>query len=291
MNIIFRIEGGLGKHIMATAVCKGIKKQYPSSHLIVISAYPDVFYNNPYVNERYSFNHNENYYIKYIKDKSCKFFNLDPYDSSDYITTNKHLLQIWFELLGLKYNGEQPEIFLTEVEKTHYRQFYLSEKPIFVFQSNGGPPGLGYYYSWTRDIPETTMSGIIDYYKNTHTIIQIRREDQITYRDVRSALEGFRSIAILLQMSQKRLLIDSFGQHLAAALNIPSVVLWVDTKPEVFGYNIHNNIKANPYINQTISDQSIFSQYFLSEPIPTFPYNSLDDVFNVRDIIHALNNF
>lgn len=39
MNIIFSIQGGMGKSIMATAVCKAIKKQYPDSTLIVVTGY------------------------------------------------------------------------------------------------------------------------------------------------------------------------------------------------------------------------------------------------------------
>jgi hypothetical protein len=41
------------------------------------------------------------------------------------------------------------------------------------------------------------------------------------------ALDGFRSIAILLQLADKRLLIDSFAQHMAAALNVKSTVCWI----------------------------------------------------------------
>ena len=37
MNIIFQIDGGIGKSIAATAVCKAIKAQYPNDKLIVIS--------------------------------------------------------------------------------------------------------------------------------------------------------------------------------------------------------------------------------------------------------------
>jgi hypothetical protein len=47
MNIIFQISGGIGKCVMATAVCEAIKKQYPDSRLIVVSGYADVFLNNP----------------------------------------------------------------------------------------------------------------------------------------------------------------------------------------------------------------------------------------------------
>ena len=30
MNIIFQVDGGIGKSILATAVCKAIKTQYPN---------------------------------------------------------------------------------------------------------------------------------------------------------------------------------------------------------------------------------------------------------------------
>ena len=36
MNVIFQIEGGLGKSIMATALVKVIKKRYKNSNLIAI---------------------------------------------------------------------------------------------------------------------------------------------------------------------------------------------------------------------------------------------------------------
>ena len=53
MNIIFQIDGGLGKNIMATAMVKVIKKRYKNANLIVITGYPDVFLNNPNVSETY----------------------------------------------------------------------------------------------------------------------------------------------------------------------------------------------------------------------------------------------
>ena len=38
---IFHLEGGLGKHIEATAVAKCIKNNHPQRKLIVICAYPE----------------------------------------------------------------------------------------------------------------------------------------------------------------------------------------------------------------------------------------------------------
>ena len=42
---------------------------------------------------------------------------------------------------------------------------------------------------------------------------------------------------------------DSFAQHLAAAMGVKSTVCWVTTKPKVFGYKLHDNIQANPFTN------------------------------------------
>ena len=133
------------------------------------------------------------------------------------------------------------------------------------------------------------MLQIIDHYKNDYTIIHIKREDQKVYEDTMQALDGFRSIAILLQLSNKRLLIDSFAQHMAAALDIKSTVCWIQTKPETFGYKIHDNIKANPYTKEPDLTQAIYSPFNLSEDIHRIPYNDLGEIFDTNKIITSIN--
>ena len=103
------------------------------------------------------------------------------------------------------------------------------------------------------------------------------------------ALDGFRSIAILLQLSKKRLLIDSFGQHLSASLGIKSTVCWVTTKPKVFGYSLHDNIVSNPFTKEPQIQNSIYSPFNLAQDISSIPYNDLKEVFNVEKIIESIN--
>jgi hypothetical protein len=55
MNIIFKIEGGIGKSIMATAVCEAIKNKRKKDTLIVVTAYPEVFLCNPHVDKCFSY--------------------------------------------------------------------------------------------------------------------------------------------------------------------------------------------------------------------------------------------
>jgi len=289
VNIIFQIDGGLGKSIMATAMVKVIRKRYKNSHIVIVTAYPDVFLNNPHINECFRTEQMGGAYLKYVKDQDCKIFVEDPYRNTSFLTEKEHLFRTWCKIYGLHYNNEQPELYLTQPEIDYFTPFYNVEKPIMVIQPNGGPQGQGFNYSWTRDIPEPTVNEIIQHYKNDYTIVHIKRDDQYKYPDTLHALDGFRSIAILLQLSKKRLLIDSFGQHLAAAMGKKSTVCWVTTKPKVFGYKLHDNIQANPFTKEPQIQNSVYQPFNLAQDISSIPYNDLNEVFDTNKIIESIN--
>jgi ADP-heptose:LPS heptosyltransferase len=289
MNVIFQIDGGLGKSIMATAMVKVIRKRYKNSHIIVVTAYPDVFLNNPHINECFRIEEMGGAYLKYVKDQDCKIFTEDPYRNTSFLTDKEHLFKTWCRIYGLNYNNEQPQLYLTQPEVDYFKPFYQVEKPILAIQPNGGPQGQGFQYSWTRDIPQPTMNEIIKHYKEDYTIVHIKREDQQQYPDTLHALDGFRSIAILLQLSSKRLLIDSFSQHLAAAMDKKSTVCWVTTKPKIFGYKLHDNIIANPFTKEPQLERSVYQPFNLAQDISSIPYNDLNEIFNANTIIESIN--
>jgi len=290
MNIFFQIEGGLGKSIMGTAMVKAIKKKYKKSKLFVVTAYPDVFLNNPYVEQTFRSDQINGVYLKYIKDKEAKVFIEDPYRNSDFILEEKHLFETWCKIYGLEYNGESPELYLTQPEIDYFTPFYKTDKPILAIQPNGGPQKQGFNYSWTRDIPETVVLKVINHFKDKYSIVHIKRKDQKEYPNTLQALDGFRSIAILLQLSQKRFLIDSFTQHLAAALNKPSVVGWITTNPGVFGYGLHTNIVRNKFTRKPLIEQAAYSPFNLAQDISSLPYNTLHEIFDSQKIIDAIEN-
>ena len=291
MNIIFQIEGGLGKSILGTAIVKVIRRHYEDANIIVVTHYPEVFLNNPYTYKVYHFNNINGFYLKYIKDYECKIFIEDPYKHSNFlINKSVSILKTWCELFNLNYLGELPQIYITQPEADYFVPYYKTEKPIFVIQPNGGPAGLGYSYAWTRDIPEPTILDIINHYKNDYAIIHVKREDQKTYPDTFQALDNYRSIAVLFYLSKKRLLIDSFSQHLAASLILKSTVCWVATKPEIFGYEMHDNIKANSFTKEPVIKDKAYQPFELSENIHSIPYNNLKEIFNINHIIESINN-
>jgi hypothetical protein len=288
MNIIFQISGGMGKCIMATAVCSAIKKKYPESNLIVVSGYPDVFLNNKDVHRSYVFNGISYFYNEYIDGKEFLVFANDPYLETGHIRQDEHLLKTWCEMFGLEYAGEQPVINLTIREAQYFQNKFATEKPILLLQTNGGAQ-TEHKYSWARDIPSTAVVKIIEHFKNDYTIVHIRREDQLSYNDTIPVTDTFRALCVLLALSSKRLLIDSFAQHAAAALELPSTVCWIANKPEVFGYDLHDNIVANEFTTEPELRNAYLSKFNIAGELIEFPYNTEDEIFNVEAIIESLS--
>ena len=72
-NIVFFLQGGIGKHIAGTAVAECIKNNYQERNLIVICPYPEVFLNNPFVYRSYRSHTSQYFHEDFIKDKDVIF--------------------------------------------------------------------------------------------------------------------------------------------------------------------------------------------------------------------------
>lgn len=287
MNIIFQINGGIGKVVAATAVCKSIKVKYPDSRLIVVSGYPDVFLNNLNVNRAFAFGQQQYFYQEYIENQEFIVFAHDPYLDTKHLKSEEHLIETWCRIYDLPFIQKKGEIFLTQREVDFFSKKFASDKPIFLMQTNGGAES-DVKYSWARDIPSYVVENVIYKFKNQYNIVHIKREDQIGYDGTHSVSDTFRALLVLIQLSEKRLLMDSFGQHAAAAFDKPSTVLWIANSPKVFGYDLHTNIIANP---ETISSElrnAYLSKYNIGGDPIEFPYNKESEIFNVDEVIKSL---
>lgn len=290
MNVIFSISGGAGKVVMATAVCKAIKKKYPDCKLIVVSGYPELLINNPHVDKAFNFNALSYFYEDYIENKEIKAIVHDPYVQTEFLYQNEPLIKTWCEMNDIPYNGEMPEIFLTKREIEHYQKNMITDKPIFLLQTNGGAdPNLK--YSWARDMPSSTIIDIVDYYKDTHVICHVKREDQETYPNTIPITATLRELCALALVSDKRLLIDSFMQHACASFKLPSVILWIANKPEVFGYDWNVNIKANAFTRKPDTRNAFLTKFNIGGEPFEFPYDDERDIFSTETIIKALEGY
>jgi hypothetical protein len=288
---IFHLEGGLGKHVLATAVAKCIKNNHPDRELIVVCAYPEVYLNLDFVDRVYRIGMTPYFYDDYIKDKDSLIFKHEPYFTSDHINKRLPLIINWCKLFELEYNNEQPTLSFNLRQQQVGRNKWQREKPIMVIQTNGGPlQDQPYPYSWTRDIPYDVAQQIVNHFSNYYHIIQICRDKTNVLQNVEAHYEPMSNMELfsLLAFSQKRLLIDSSLQHAAAALKLSSTVLWVGTSPKVFGYPLHNNIMAELPDVVKLPDSYLFDYNFNGtiHECPLFDTN----IFNINEIIETLKN-
>lgn len=278
--IVWHIEGGLGKNVAATALLRSISERYPGRKIIVVASYPDVFSNNQFAYRVYKIGNTPYFYEDYIKDKDTIVFRNEAYYESSHISKRCHLIETWCNLMDIEYEDQKPSLIFNLAQKrSSYR--WSREKPILLIQTNGGPIKSEIPYLWTRDIPFDVSLKIYEKFRKDYHIIQVAREfsPQIPGAEIINYPLSPIELFLLLSVTEKRVLIDSSLQHAAAALDLKSTVIWIGTSPKIFGYPIHDNIIANPPLqNPKLSNSYLFDYSFDGIPYEC-PYYSIDEMF------------
>jgi hypothetical protein len=290
---IFHIDGGVGKHIAATAVAKCIKNNYPDRELIVVCAWPGPFINLNFVDRVYRQGNTPYFYDDYIRGKDSLIFKHEPYFTTEHIHGQLPLVENWCKLYQLKYNGEKPELAFNLREKQIMQtQWKTPNKPMLLLQTSGGlfQEENTAPYKWTRDMPIYVMNRIVKEFGDYYDIFAITRPGAYTPEGMTRIDQplSVMELATILPCSKKRLFIDSSMQHGAAALGLSSTVLWIGTNPKIFGYDLHDNIVADRPNNFKLPDSYLFD-YNFDGVIHECPYKNDDEIFDVKQIIDSVN--
>jgi hypothetical protein len=286
---LFHIEGGLGKHVAATAVAKCIKNNHPDRELLIVCAYPEVFLNLNFVHKVFRLGNTPYFYQDYIKDKDTLIFKHEPYFTEDHIGKKLSLIENWCKLYKLDYLGETPELVFNVRQTQWGFRKWQRQRPVMVIQTNGGPLNQEMPYSWTRDIPYPVAQALVDYYAKDYHIIQVCRHEENKLSGCEHVMESMSNMELfsLLLSSQKRILIDSCLQHAASALGLKSTVLWIGTSPKLFGYDLHDNIIAQINDNIKLPDSYLFDFSFngVLHECPLMDFN----IFDMDSIIYSVS--
>jgi|TARA_R100001129_G_scaffold166905_2_gene134219 hypothetical protein len=289
---IFNIEGGIGKHVAATAVISAYKNTYPEKKIVVVCAWPEVFLGNEDVERVYRLGVVPYFYRDFIYNKKdVEIFAHDPYRETFHVTKKKHLIDTWCNLVGVKrskgklnlnFNIRERDAIDPELAKIK------KAKPLLVFQPFGGP-GKNHQphpYSWVRDIHPTIAQNIVNALHEKYIILHVcydfhpNLQNVVRFEKTVAKKELFN----LLRYSDKRLLIDSSLQHAAAAMELPSTVVWVGTSPKIFGYDQHRNITPPKEYPKGHVDSYIFD-YNFTGVMHECPYNDIGNLHNVEEIL------
>jgi hypothetical protein len=291
---IFQVQGGLGKHIAATAVAQVIKKAHPDRELICVVAWPELWASLPFVHRVFPLGNTQYFYEEYIDGKDSLIFANEPYFTTTHINKTHRLVESWCMMYGLKYDNEQPMLKINPEQKKAIRNFYEPQfqgKPLMVIHTNGGLFTNDRPYCWSRDIPIEVAQKVANHFKKSHFVMQITRpaSPKVDGAFVRNEQLSNTELIGLLELTDKRLLIDSSLQHGAAAFQLPSTVLWNATSSVIFGHSLHDNIQAKEKPTKSLPGSYLFDYQFDANE-NEFPYEEgdLKDLYNIDQIIASL---
>ena len=291
---IFQVQGGLGKHIAATAVAQAIKNNYPDRELICVVAWPELLASLPFVHRVFPLGNTSYFYDEYVDGKDSLFFLNEPYFTTTHINKTLPLVESWCNLYNIKYNGEQPALRLNPEQRRTIKNFYtpiIGDKPLMIIHTNGGLYTNEKPYCWARDLPINVAQKVVKHFKSKYFIMQVTRGSSPKLDEVFVRHEPLSNTELvgITEMSQKRLLIDSSLQHAAAAFKLPSTVLWNATSSVIFGHKIHDNIQAKPKPTKSLPGSYLFDYQFDGNE-HEFPYEEEDlkDLFDIDRIIDSL---
>lgn len=293
---IFQVNGGIGKHIAATAVAKAIKNNYPDRKLIVVCAWQDIFLNLSYVDRVYTLGRTNYFYQNYIQGKESLIFANEPYYTTSHINQSKKLVQTWCDLYNITYNNETPDLKFNKLQYDVSKKFFSRSKPYMIIHTNGGPMTTDAKpYAWTRDMPFDLAQELVDHYSKDYHIYQVtkvnspklKNADHI-FATVEQSLNMMEFFSLLLH-SKKRILIDSCLQHAAAAMKRKSTVLWNGTSPRVFGYDLHDNISTIVPYDFKLPNSYLFDFDFNGTE-HEYPFIDDTKLFDINEIIKSVDS-
>jgi hypothetical protein len=291
---VFNIEGGIGKHILSTAVVAAYKKNNPDKKVIVVCAWPEVYLHNKDVHRVYRLGNVPYFYQDYIVGKDTEVFAQEPYKQKSHISKNKHLIKTWCDMIGTKYSGEAPKLSMN-IREAGYIDPELAAiqktKPLLLFQPFGGP-GKDHQadnYSWVRDIHPQVAQHIVDKLKEHYQILHVCYDFHPTLNDVirYEKVVPKKNLFNLLRFADRCLFVDSSFQHAAAAMGKEASVVWIGTQPEVFGYDMHQNFKPPVEFPEGTID-SFLHDYNFTGAIHECPYDDVNQMFDVNGIVNSL---
>jgi hypothetical protein len=292
---IFHVQGGIGKHIAATAVAKAIKNNHPDRKLIVVCAYSDIFINLSFVDRVFNIGNTSYFYQEYIQDKDSIIFYHEPYYTTNHIYKRKKLIENWCDLYGLKYNGETPELKFNKLQFDVSKTVWGRKKPIMVLHTNGGMMTTDAKpYAWTRDMPIDIAQELVEHYKKDYHIFQITKINSPKLNDAEHVFATAQQSLSLMELfsiflhSKKRILIDSCMQHAATAMKRKSTVLWNGTSPKVFGYDLHDNICTDIPYDFKLPGSYLFDFDFNGNEVE-YPFADNVELYDINKIIDSVN--
>lgn len=260
-KILVMVEGGLGKHIIFTALTEDLKKKYEK--VVVASAYFDIMKACPFIDESHPYGQENLSELVYEKD--CTIVAGNPYHNQRFIKKEIHILEAWAELLGIPYDKNKEYKPLISPERLGDGVANDAKK---VLKEIGGKFILVQFYGGQTPLANGDQPYQEILKRNYHkadVLVQALKKKYPKFKIVNFSLKNEPDIKGTIKLevpyllyievtkkAEKIVCIDSSLQHIAAAAEKNAIVLWGETRPEHFGWKLHYNMvvddqKGSPY--------------------------------------------
>ena len=237
-NLYF-VNGGLGKQIAFTSMIEGLYQKSKFKICINSSYYP-VFENHPKIAKQILYfnyflsENSQTYYKKYNQ-----IFSAEPY-YSDFLKGDKHLIDSFAELYGVKNYIKKPDLYINENLEKQLKKDILKLNKFIIVQFYGGDfnSGRDYYYG----------QEIVNFLRKKYpfiNIINMRNNNQPNILGCINMLnESYEAFIIYAKYCISFLSIDSCIMHICSNrhFNKKGICLWGSTSPKMFGYEQNINI-------------------------------------------------
>jgi hypothetical protein len=97
-QILFRVAGGLGKNILASAVLKQLRAENPAATIHVQASYPRAFTGLPYIDKVYGFQAGPDFRELH---KDYEIIAPEPYLDLAYRQKKRHVVDAWCDMAGV----------------------------------------------------------------------------------------------------------------------------------------------------------------------------------------------
>ena len=274
------LDGGVGKHIMFTAL---IDKLYEKNKqkLVINSVYPEVFTYSPYVADSRTkineiiFDTYYNYFRNYDK-----IFHYDPY-KSDFLKGQKHVLKKWAEMYEIELENYRPNFAINTEREVELLPHIQKINKFVLLQFTGGQGvmtnhydknNFGRNYRYGQDLiyllQEQYPTHIFIVFGHDNERSEYIGETKFNDQGGSPLFKNREDFMILSKYCDFFISIDSALHHMCAnrTFNKKGLVLWGTTKPEIFGYpDLTNMISEYPYCVEISPDKIVEASIKLND--------------------------
>jgi ADP-heptose:LPS heptosyltransferase len=228
--VIYRIGKAIGDQLCMTAVIRLIDEQHPFK-IIVISSYPEIFYNNPRIWKCFGVSGRGLYLSRILRFLSGArlenfLFTNNKFSQGEYLRSKGRKLHL-VQANSLHFNCEvsyteiQNEIYFSQLEIKRYEEKFNFPKPFSIIQPNSK---LTFTPNKQWDI--VNFQKVVDHRSDIFWI-QVGNHGEFLLKNVNDyrSRTSLRELFFIVSKSQFVLANEGLINHIASAFNVKSYVL------------------------------------------------------------------